>query len=237
MNYKITVLTDGLLNELKLKGLAWKHYKLQYHKTFAVFPPNNEKPLIVTEAVWKNYFKELWDKGYYVYSYKQALNSCENVDYRWAREYRTYDHLNEVYEDKECDNQKHEKYNTSWVSTVRKTWSRNERAKFRHTNTWINFRNSMVESHNCTCEKCNRRFPNEQMEVHHLIEDEDYDNLDPSRFLVLCFSCHDKIHNYDEIREVTPIKKIKKIKPIKKIKKIANTQIDDGEVCYGTKIK
>lgn len=223
MKYKCLPLTKELFNELRIKDLIWKGYKLQY-KSVAVFPPNDEKPLVVTEAVWKNYFKPLWDKGYYVYSYKKALASCENVDYKWAREYRTYDHLNEVYDDHSCANQKHSDYNTSWVSTTRKTWTRNERAEFRKTTTWIQFSHMMKINHGCRCEDCGRIFKEDDLEVHHLIEDEDYDNLDPSRFKVLCLTCHDKIHNLDKyqdkIRQVTPIKKVKKIKQIKKVKKI-----------------
>ena len=229
MEYKVLPLTKELFNELRIRNLIWKNYKLQY-KSVAVFPPNGEKPLVVTEAVWKNYFKPLWDKGYFTFSYSQAIASCENVDERWAEEYRTYDHLNEVYEDKECDKQKHTKFNTYWVSTQRKTWTRNERAEFRNTTKWIMFSDMMKSKHGFRCDDCGRLFNEDDLEVHHLIEDEDYDNLDPSRFKVLCLECHDKIHNLDkyqdEIRKVKPIvpikkvKKVKKIKPIKTIKKV-----------------
>ena len=50
MKYKCLPLTRELFNELRVKDLIWKGYKLQY-KSVAVFPPNDEKPLVVTEAV------------------------------------------------------------------------------------------------------------------------------------------------------------------------------------------
>lgn len=215
MNYKIVPLTKELLNELKAKDMAWSSYTLDY-KSVAVYPPYSEKPLVVTEALWKNYFKSLWDKGIYTYSHEKAIASCVNPDRKWMAEYRSKAHLRKVYEEKLADYQKHSNYKCSSL-IVRKTWTRNERAEFRHTSTWINFRNSMVKSHDYTCERCNKRFKDEDMEVHHLYEDTNYDNLDPSRFLVLCLSCHDKIHEYDQIRKVKPVKKIK-AKPIKKIK-------------------
>ena len=227
--YEIKLLTENLFRELKAKKLIWEHYKLTYKHTYAVFPPNGEKPLIVTAEVWK-YFKPLWDKGIYTYSYKKAINSCENPDERWVNEYRSKSRLNELYNENPSANQKHKIYNQT-VKVERKQWTRNERAEFRHTDKWLNFRNFMIESHNCTCDKCHKKFPNEQMECHHLIEDVDYDNLDPSRFLVLCKDCHDRIHNYligqnRKEEEEVPIKKVKKIKvvatpqKVKKVKKI-----------------
>ena len=227
MNYRIEVLTKESLQELKDKGLAWKSYEMQYN-TVAVFPPTKEKPLICTMEMWKNYYKPLWDKCIYTYNPQKAYESCANRDEKWGAKYRTEEHLREVYEDKVPDYQIHRDYQTSWINTSRKTWTRNERAEFRHTDKWINFRNCMVLKHNCRCQKCGNTFPNEQLECHHLIEDVDYDNLTPSRFLVLCLSCHDKIHHYDEIRETTPIikvKKVKKIKKVKKVKKITNAPI------------
>ena len=218
MSYRLMVLTKEILRELQNQGLAWKEYDLQY-KSVCVFPPNGEKPLIVTNEVWKNYFKPLWDKGIFTFSYKKAVYSCENVDYKWKAEYRSKKHLNKVYDKKTSAFQKHKKWNDS-VKFERHIWTRNERAAFRHTYKWIEFRNQMVKSHNCVCEECEKKFTDEQMEVHHLIEDVDYENLDPKRFLVLCKACHDRIHKYDTIREVRPIKAIKKIKKIKKIKQI-----------------
>ena len=79
--YEIKLLTENLFRELKLKKLIWEHYKLTYKHTYAVFPPNGEKPLIVTAEVWK-YFKPLWDKGISTYSYKKAINTSENPDER-----------------------------------------------------------------------------------------------------------------------------------------------------------
>lgn len=233
-NYKIELLTDGLFFELKRKKLIWEHYKLTYKYTYAVFPPNGEKPLVVTREVWNNYFKPLWDEGVYTYSYKKAVNACKNPDNKWVNEYRDRERLNELYEENPSANQEHRIYNQT-IKVERKLWTRNERAEFRHTEEWINFRNFMVESHDCTCDKCHKKFKNEDMECHHLIENEDYDNLDPSRFLVLCKNCHDQIHNYFIGQNRTeespkPIKKVKKIlvqptvKKVKKIKKIVNEE-------------
>lgn len=232
--YEIKLLTNELFRELKAKKLIWEHYKLNYKYTYAVFPPNGEKPLIVTAEGWK-YFKPLWDMGIYTYSYKKAINSCNNVDEKWVSEYRDRSRLNKLYEENPSANQKHTIYNQT-VKVDRKQWTRNERAEFRHTDKWINFRNFMVESRNCTCDKCHKKFPNEEMECHHLIEDVDYDNLDPSRFLVLCKDCHDLIHNYsigqnrgtDE--NPKPIKKVKKISVPKKVKKIKKIKKIIGEV-------
>lgn len=231
--YELRVLTKELFNELKARKLIWEHYKLTYAKTYAVFPPNGEKPLVVTAEVWK-YFKPLWDKGIYTYSYKKAIASCKNPDKRWVNEYQDRERLAELYDENPSERQKHRVYNQT-VKTTRVQWTRNERAQFRHTDKWIEFRNYMVLSRNCVCDECGRKFKNEDMEVHHLIEDVDYDNLTPSRFKVLCKSCHDKIHNYSEIRQVKPIKKVKRVKKIKKI--VVGVKVTEIVVKKAKKVK
>lgn len=208
-SYVIKNLDENLLNELKEKKLCWENYQLT-RKSVAVFPSNDEKPLIVTNDVWVNYFKPLWDKGIFTYSYKVAVNSCKNPDMKWVEEYRTYDHLNEVYWDKTCANQKHNHYHNNELYE-RKEWSFNERDDFRRSDTWKNFTKMLKLKRRCICDECKNKFAFDDVEVHHLYS-EDYDNLDESRFKVLCLSCHDKIHNYTEIRHVEPTKKIKKIK-------------------------
>lgn len=226
MNYKIELLTKELYQELMLKGLIWKYYQLKYRYTYAVFPPNNEKPLIVTKEVWENYFKPLWDKGIYTYDYKKAIKSSSNPDTKWINEYRRKSRLNELYSENPSANQEHQKYIQS-VRVERKRWTKNEKTEFRQSDEWKNFRKSMIKLHDCKCDECGHKFNQEDLEVHHLIESEDYDNLNPTRFLVLCKTCHDRIHNYlEEERTVKPLKKVKKIKVIKpkvkKIKKIKN---------------
>lgn len=214
-SYEIKQLDESLLYELKKRKLAWNGYTLT-RRSVAVFPSNGEKPLIVTEDVWRNYFKPLWDKGIFTYSYNDAISSCSNPDMKWVNEYRTYDHLNEVYWDNPCANQKHTKYISS-VSFERKEWTFNEREQFRKSGKWKSFTKLLKLKRNCVCDDCRRKFNIDDLEVHHLYS-EDYGNLDESRFKVLCLHCHDTRHGYEEKRFVEPIKE-RKIKKIKKVKK------------------
>ena len=69
-----------------------------------------------------------------------------------------------------------------------------EHARFRETPQWLLFRKYMLASHNQTCDFCGKKYKRTQnLDVHHKYET-NYTNLDPSRFMLLCKTCHQFIH-------------------------------------------
>ena len=69
-----------------------------------------------------------------------------------------------------------------------------ERTAFRATIIWQVFRRYILASRHMTCEFCGKEYKQiSQLNVHHL-HDEQYDNLDQTRFLLLCKTCHEFIH-------------------------------------------
>ena len=65
------------------------------------------------------------------------------------------------------------------------------KTKFRRTRAWIEFRIGLIETRGKRCEMCGvvKRTARE-LDCHHL-HPEDYANLDPDRFKILCTGCHD----------------------------------------------
>ena len=71
-------------------------------------------------------------------------------------------------------------------------WDSKSKKRFRTLKVWKEFRDKMVEEANGTCKLCNTKYIGKRkklLNVHHLYE-EQYDDLDPSKFIVLCSSCH-----------------------------------------------
>lgn len=69
---------------------------------------------------------------------------------------------------------------------------------FRQSKVWKDFRAAMIKMNNGTCECCGIRYPASKyhlLQVHHLQPD-DYYNLDPAKFSVLCSSDHDMIERW-----------------------------------------
>jgi hypothetical protein len=72
-------------------------------------------------------------------------------------------------------------------------WTSKDKAKFRKTKEWIDFRNKMIGEKKC-CEVCGN---NLRLQCHHIyLNDapEEYSNLTPERFAILCHSCHNYFH-------------------------------------------
>lgn len=71
-------------------------------------------------------------------------------------------------------------------------WDSKRKRRFRTLKVWKKFRDKMIDDNNATCQLCNTSYIGKRkklLNVHHLFEEE-YDNLDPSKFIVLCSSCH-----------------------------------------------
>lgn len=65
---------------------------------------------------------------------------------------------------------------------------------FRATPRWQVFRKYMLASRNQTCEFCGKKYKRtEFLDVHHKYKT-DYENLDESRFMLLCKTCHLFLH-------------------------------------------
>lgn len=72
-------------------------------------------------------------------------------------------------------------------------WTSKDKTAFRKTKEWIEFRNALIKERRF-CEVCGN---NLRLQCHHRhLNDkpEEYSNLSPERFAVLCFSCHNYFH-------------------------------------------
>lgn len=62
------------------------------------------------------------------------------------------------------------------------------------TKVWKDFRAAILKDRDYTCEFCgirhHKQLSSHKLNVHHLCPDE-YDNLDPEKFRLLCFTCHE----------------------------------------------
>lgn len=83
---------------------------------------------------------------------------------------------------------------TREIGTTRKPSATALRQRFRAGVKWQLFRKYMLARANYTCEFCGKRYAREStLNVHHRF-DTDYENLEPSRFMVVCWTCHKFIH-------------------------------------------
>lgn len=70
--------------------------------------------------------------------------------------------------------------------------------RFRATKVWKEFRKSFIENHDWKCEICGRRYPGKQsrsLQVHHKFPNE-YQDLDFSKFSLLCSNDHDEVERW-----------------------------------------
>lgn len=66
--------------------------------------------------------------------------------------------------------------------------------EFRATPQWQVFRKYMLASRNQTCEFCGKHYARtHNLDVHHKFRT-NYQNLDESRFMLLCKTCHQFLH-------------------------------------------
>jgi hypothetical protein len=70
-----------------------------------------------------------------------------------------------------------------------------EQTAFRGRKVWKDFRASLIKERGCRCELCWRPKQPRALQVHHLTPDE-YDNLEPRRFSVLCSDDHELIEKW-----------------------------------------
>lgn len=71
----------------------------------------------------------------------------------------------------------------------------NEKKNFRTKKVWKDFRHKLMEERESSCELCGTTFRGKRkrgLQVHHLDPD-DYTNLDPKKFILLCSSDHDLV--------------------------------------------
>ena len=71
-------------------------------------------------------------------------------------------------------------------------WNSTDKIKFRQTKKWKEFREKMIKEVNYTCQLCNTTYVGKRkrlLNIHHL-DEENYDDLNPKKFRVLCSTCH-----------------------------------------------
>ena len=70
--------------------------------------------------------------------------------------------------------------------------------KFRTSKRWLDFRLNFIARHANTCEFCGKKYTKTAcLNVHHkyyCTTQEEYENLEESRFMLLCRECHTFIH-------------------------------------------
>ena len=70
------------------------------------------------------------------------------------------------------------------------------RTAFLRSKTWKDFRQSLLKERGAMCALCGQKYTGKYVKtlhVHHLFPD-DYTNLDPQRFTILCKPCHKYWH-------------------------------------------
>jgi len=70
-----------------------------------------------------------------------------------------------------------------------------EKTKFRSSKEWKDFRRQLIKERGPQCELCGTKYSGKRLrmiQVHHLDPD-DYTNLNPDKFVLLCSGCHDLV--------------------------------------------
>jgi 5-methylcytosine-specific restriction endonuclease McrA len=76
-----------------------------------------------------------------------------------------------------------------------------QKAEFRRSPEWRDWRKKLLEEHNYTCELCGRQYTgraSKTLHIHHIFQSkkiEHYRVLEESRFRVLCHPCHEFVTN------------------------------------------
>lgn len=66
-----------------------------------------------------------------------------------------------------------------------------EKSKYRKTKEWTDFRDSLLKERDYTCEICGKR-SKKGLNIHHY-DEENYTDLQPHKFAVLCRFCHSSL--------------------------------------------
>lgn len=74
-----------------------------------------------------------------------------------------------------------------------------EKTKFRNSKEWHNFRQSIIESRGSRCECCGRILPSGKLQLHH-IKPENYTDLNPDNFALLCSYCHEDVERLSKMK-------------------------------------
>lgn len=78
--------------------------------------------------------------------------------------------------------------------------TRKEKITYRARKEWKDFRDLMMANGDYTCQMCGCKYigkRRKRINVHHLNE-EDYTDLNPYMFVLLCQECHQKYHNLEK---------------------------------------
>lgn len=78
-----------------------------------------------------------------------------------------------------------------------------DKEAFRSTKTWKEFSKRLRDESGGICGCCGTK--SRTLQVHHMKPDE-YDNLDPDLFVVLCRSCHKEVSRLERIKPENRIK-------------------------------
>ena len=72
-----------------------------------------------------------------------------------------------------------------------------EKESFRKTNVWKNFRESLLQKRGAVCECCGTKTKN--LQLHHM-DEKNYTDLNPDKFVFLCSMCHKCVSRLERIK-------------------------------------
>lgn len=93
------------------------------------------------------------------------------------------------------------KTGNSTIKSKKPGLNQKEKAKFRATKIWTDFRQQILTEKDCICECCLRPLPSSKLNLHHRnLDSEQYTNIsDKTHFSLLCSNCHDTAHSFYSI--------------------------------------
>lgn len=71
------------------------------------------------------------------------------------------------------------------------------KTEYRKSKEWVSFRKMLLEERGHVCECCGKR--TKHLECHH-IDPENYTDLTPEKFALLCHSCHSCVSDIERIK-------------------------------------
>lgn len=78
-----------------------------------------------------------------------------------------------------------------------------DKAKFRATKEWKEFRRQLISERGTYCECCKKK--TKALQVHHMYQN-DYTNLSKDRFALVCALCHKCISDVEKIKPENRLK-------------------------------
>lgn len=102
---------------------------------------------------------------------------------------------------KETSKSQTKKSGNSTIKSKKPGLTQQEKAKFRRSEGWTDFRQEILTEKDCICDCCLRKLPSSKLNLHHKnLDSEQYTNIsNKTHFSILCSNCHDTAHSFYSI--------------------------------------